>query len=117
MGQLVKRLRSIWIPQIIASLMLLWALNPDNPYQYYTLLRWVCCGVFAYLAFRLGEFQERGWAWTYGVAALVYNPLFPVHLTRGIWSIVNVATVVIIAASIIGYRRWCHSESDGGGEK
>jgi len=25
----------MWTPQLIASVMLLWALNPDNPYGYY----------------------------------------------------------------------------------
>lgn len=42
-------MRRIWVPQLVAALMLLWGLNPENPYGYYILLRWVCCGIFAYL--------------------------------------------------------------------
>ena len=48
--------KRIWIPQVIAILMLMWAFCfPDNPYVYYSILRWVCCAVFTYLAFRLGD--------------------------------------------------------------
>lgn len=43
-------MRRAWIQQLIAGLMLLWALNPENSYGYYFLLRWVCSGIFAYLA-------------------------------------------------------------------
>lgn len=89
----------IWIPQLIAGLMLLWALNPSNPYGYYILLRWICCGIFAYLAFKAHEQNETGFAWILGITAAVYNPILPVHLTREIWSVVNVVTIGIAAAS------------------
>lgn len=53
-------MKRIWLPQLVAGLMLLWALNPENPYGYYTLLRWVCCGIFAYLGFKGYEHDHRG---------------------------------------------------------
>jgi len=57
LGRKVRRYRKeimkrIWVPQIIASVLLVWALNPENPYGYYILLRWVCCVAFAYLAYQ-----------------------------------------------------------------
>jgi hypothetical protein len=93
-------MKRIWIPQAIAIAMLLWALNPDNPYAYYVLLRWVCCGVFGVLAFRAIALQMQGWSWTLGITALLYNPIFSVHLTREIWSAVNIATIGIAIVSI-----------------
>ena len=90
----------IWVPQLITSLMLLWALNPDNPYGYYILLRWVCCGVFAYLAFKASGQDQQGWAWVLGITAAVYNPVIRVHLNREIWSVVNLITIGIAVASI-----------------
>jgi len=60
-------MKRIWIPQIIATLMLIWALNPDNSYGYYILLRWVCCGIFAYLAFQALEIEKQGWVWVLGI--------------------------------------------------
>jgi hypothetical protein len=80
--------------------MLLWALNPENPYGYYILLRWVCCGIFAYLAIQALEREKQGWVWVLGITAVVYNPIIRVHLTREIWSVVNVATIVAAVASV-----------------
>lgn len=94
-------MKRIWIPQIVACVMLLWALNPHNPYGYYILLRWVCCGVFAYSAVQasvLGS-EKQGWVWVFGITALIYNPIFRVHLNRELWQILNVVTVVILVAS------------------
>jgi len=95
---MVKR---IWIPQAIATVMLLWALNPQNPYGYYILLRWVCCAVFTYLAIKAREQNKEGWIWVLGIIAVIYNPVIRVHLTREIWSVINVATVVIAVTSVL----------------
>lgn len=80
--------------------MLLWAMNPENPYGYYVLLRWVCFGVFGFLAVHAISRKLRGWGWILGIMALVYNPIFPVHLTREIWSVVNIVTIGIAVVSI-----------------
>ena len=86
--------------------MLLWALNPHNPYGYDILLRWVCGGVFAYSFFQvlaLGD-EKQGWAWVFGITALIYNPIFRVHLNRELWQILNIAAVVILVASIFMFK-------------
>jgi hypothetical protein len=80
--------------------MLLWALNPSNPYGYYILLRWVCCAVFGYLALQASAYKKQDWVWVLGVTAAVYNPIIPVHLTREIWSVVNIVTIGIAVVSI-----------------
>lgn len=90
----------LWIPQAAVSCMLLWALNPGNPYGYYILLRWVCCGVFGYLALQAHSYKQQDWVWVLGVTAAVYNPIVPVHLTREIWSVVNIVTIGIAVVSI-----------------
>jgi hypothetical protein len=97
-------MRRIWIPQLVASGMLLWALTPANPYEYYILLRWVCCAVFAFLAIRAHACKQQGWAWILGVTAGVYNPIVPVHLTREIWSVINVVTLGIASTSIFAVK-------------
>jgi len=104
-------MRRIWVPQLVAAVMLLWALNPENPYGYYILLRWVCCGIFAYLAFRSLDHRQQGWVWVLGITAALYNPIFRVHLTREIWSAVNVVTIVIAVASVFALRLG-HEKSD-----
>jgi len=93
-------MKRVLAPQIIACLMLLWALNPVNPYGYYIVLRIVCCAVFAYLALHAAERNQQGWVWVLGTTAFIYNPIFRVHLTRDIWSVVNIAAIVIALWSI-----------------
>lgn len=93
------------IPQIIAIIMLLWALNPENPYGYYVLLRIVVCAICAFLAFRALEIGKDKWVWILGVTEVIYNPIVRVHLTREIWSVVNVATIVVLGLTVGALRK------------
>ena len=77
-------MRKIWVPQLVVIGMLVWALNPTNPYGYYILLRWVCFGVFGYLALQAFDQRRQGWVWILGITAGLYNPIVPVHMTREI---------------------------------
>jgi hypothetical protein len=97
-------MKRIWIPQAIAGVMLLWALNPQHPYGYYVVLRLVCCAAFAYLALKAHAQGKEGWVWVLGVTAVTYNPIIRIHLTREIWSVVNVATLLIAVSSIFVVR-------------
>jgi len=108
-------MKRIWIPQAIAGVMLLWALNPENPYGYYILLRWVCCAAFTYLALKAYAQGKEGWVWVLGVMAVIYNPIIRIHLTREIWSVLNVVTVIAMVASI-GVLRSSLSLRRGSGE-
>lgn len=95
----------VWIPQAIAIAMLLWALYPKNPYGYYMLLRWACCGVFSYLAYQAFLNRSYGWVWVLGITAAVYNPIVRVHLNRELWTVINLITVGIAAASVFFLQR------------
>lgn len=93
-------MKPTWIPQASASLMLLIALNPGNPYSYYTVMRFVCCGCFIFLAILASEQKLARWPQVFGVLAVIYNPLIRIHLDRSFWSVVNVVTIGIALASI-----------------
>ena len=97
--------KRMWIPQLIAVVMLLIALNPSNPYGYYTFLRFVCCAVFAYLAFLAFEQKKHLFAWLLVVTAIVYNPIIRVQLTRDIWTVVNMVTIIIAIVAAIFLKR------------
>ena len=92
---------TIWIPQAAASIILLVALNPENPYGYYVLLRLVVCSIFAYLAFQAFEKEKTEWVWVLGITAAVYNPFVKMHFGREIWSLVNLVTIGVAIASIL----------------
>jgi Family of unknown function (DUF6804) len=79
----------LYVAWLVAAGMLVYAAIENHPYSYYTLLRWICCPVFAYSAFAAHEQNRLPWAWIFGVLALLYNPLFRVHLDRSTWTGVN----------------------------
>jgi len=92
------------IARLIASGMLLLALS-SHPYSYYILLRWVVCGTAAYGAFKSVELEKSGWAWVLGIIALLFNPIFPVHLSRDIWAPIDIVAALIFVVSIFTIRR------------
>ncbi len=94
----------IWIPQAVAIMMLLLALNPANPYGYYTLLRIVICGIFTYLAIRAFKQHTEIWGWILAVTAALYNPIIRVHLTREVWSVINVLTILLAVGSVVALK-------------
>ena len=97
-------MKKIWIPQAIVIPILLWALNPTNPYGYYILLRWICCAAFVYLAIQAQNMEKQGWVWILGVTAAIYNPILRVHSTREMWSLVDLVTIGLALASILALK-------------
>src|SRR5690606_22090953 len=94
------RIQSFPFAQVIGMGFLAWALVPSNPYGYYILLRIIVCAICLYLAVDAYGKQRIGWVWVLGVTAAVYNPILRVHLTRPIWSALNIATIVLLAVTI-----------------
>lgn len=103
-----SRAKAFPFAQVIGMALLAWALVPSNPYDYYTLLRIVVCAICLYLAVDAYLKQRIGWVWMLGVAAVVYNPIIRVYLTRPIWSALNVATIVLLGATIWTLRQPKH---------
>src|SRR5262245_34224193 len=102
----IASLVGLYVAWLVAAGMLVYAAIEKHPYSYYTLLRWVCCPIFAYSAFKAYESKRIPWAWIFGTLALLYNPLFRVHLDRSTWTGVNWVTVgaIIIAAALFWWR-------------
>jgi hypothetical protein len=87
------------LAKLIAAVMLFAALG-RHPYDFYTLLRWIACGVCAYTAFQAVESKRIGWLWIFVIAAIVLNPIAPLHLKRETWAIVDAAAAVLLLLSI-----------------
>jgi hypothetical protein len=90
------------IPTLIATLMLFGALG-RWPYGYYQLLRFVVCGVSAYLAYMTYNWQKIWAVWLFGFIALLFNPLIVIHLSRELWQPIDFicAVLFIIAAFVL----------------
>lgn len=48
--------------------------------------------------------NKQGWTWALAITALIYNPIIRVHLTREIWSIINLATIALVIASAVALK-------------
>jgi hypothetical protein len=96
-----------WLLWVVAAALLLIATS-RLPYGFYTLLRLAICAFGAVLAY--AEFQRpaRGpqWAIAFGLVALLFNPLIPVYLTRGIWFPIDVAVAALIVFHLVAVRLW-----------
>lgn len=79
--------------------MLIWALA-DHEYGYFTLLHFVVCIVTAYLAVQAYSQQKEEWIWTLGGIAVLFNPIIPVHLSRGLWRIIDTIVAIVLIASL-----------------
>lgn len=87
------------IVALIVTIALVLALAPW-PYAYYQLLRVVVCGagIFCGITLWNSNDQNRTLAIALVFTALLFNPFIPVHLTRAVWSIINV-----MSAALFGY--------------
>lgn len=101
---------SLWVAPAV---LLVAALLPW-PYGYYGLLRLVVFAVGTWIAYEQWRFDDAvsGWVVAFGGVALLYNPIMPVHLTREIWSVLNVATAVLFLAHLGALRKVIAGQSN-----
>jgi len=99
-GKSVLEKRPHLIPAIIAAIMLLLALAPW-PYGYYQLLRFVVCGVSAYVALMAYSWQKIWATWLFGFIAVLFNPLILIHLSRELWQAIDLICGIIFLISVL----------------
>jgi len=99
-----KTQRPHLIPSIIAALMLLVALAPW-PYGYYQLLRFVTCGVAAYIAYTTYNWQKMWAVWLFGFIAVLFNPLIPIQLSRELWRPIDIICALLFGASAVFLKK------------
>src|SRR5260370_13003758 len=67
----------LYIAWLIAAVTLVFAAAEKQPDSFYTLLRWVCCAVFAYSAVTSFQMKRMLWLWIFGALAVLFYPIFP----------------------------------------
>ena len=87
---------------IVPAAMLFAALG-HWPYSYYTLLRVVVTAAAVLLtAFAYQRTKSFSvWVGLFLVVAAVFNPIVPLHLTRGAWSILNIAAAALFVGHFV----------------
>src|SRR6059058_4464721 len=59
----MKRSVGLYIALLVVAGLLVFAAVERHPFSFYTLLRWICCPVFAYSAFAAHEKNRVVWVW------------------------------------------------------
>ena len=69
------------------------------PYGYYQVLRIVVTIASGIICYTSLNSNERGWAITFGLVCLLFNPFTPIHLNKGLWVLSNIiiATIFFVA--------------------
>ena len=79
--------------KIVAGLLLI-ALLP-LPYFYYQLLRIVVTVVAAIYAYKFYEDNQMAKVITFGIIALIWNPIFPIYMDKSAWMILDIVGAVV----------------------
>ncbi len=92
----------LYIAWLIAAVTLVFAAAEKQPDSFYTLLRWVCCAVFAYSAVTSFQMKRMLWLWIFGALAVLFNPIFPALQDRSLLIVADWFSIgaVVIAASV-----------------
>src|SRR5206468_9295316 len=92
----------LYVAWLIAAVMLVFAAAEKQPDSFYTLLRWVCCAVFAYSGVTSFQMKRMLWLCIFGVLAVLFNPIFPLGLNRSSWIVADLLSIgaMLIAAFI-----------------
>jgi hypothetical protein len=76
------------------------------PYGYYTFTRVVICGSAALIAFTGWEDSatSRIWSVLFALLAVLFNPIFPIYLSRGTWFYLDIGAAIAFAAHLLFVR-------------
>ena len=111
MARASLRCRPHLIPSLAATVLLIAAVA-ERPYGYYVLLRWATCAAAIFVAYKAYVWKGIWAVWLFGFVAVLFNPLFRIHLTRDIWRPVDVVTAAaFVAAAFVLRQPHGHGES------
>jgi hypothetical protein len=95
----------LYIAWLIAAVMLVFAAAEKQPDSFYTLLRWVCCVVFAYSAVTSFQMKRVLWLGIFGALAALFNPIFPLGLDRSSWIVADWFSIGAMVISAFVFRK------------
>lgn len=92
---------------IICGVMLLVAILPVWPYGYFQILRIVVTVTAIMAGYVSHKKKLTEWVWIMGVVAILFNPISPIFLDKGIWSILDLIASIIflVLSSKLKYKK------------
>ena len=89
------------IASVIVILMLLLAIPGGVwPYGYYVLLRWLVTAIAIFILWIAYKSKKQRWLWLMGGIAILFNPIVPIYLDKGIWAVIDFIVAVVFLVSI-----------------
>jgi hypothetical protein len=93
--------RPHFVPCVIAALSAFIAVA-DLPYGYYTLTRLVVCATAVFVLVVAARSGQMWAVWACSILALLFNPILPVHLTKGLWQPLDfIAGAMLVTAAFV----------------
>ena len=90
------------VPSVIATILLFAAIG-KWPYDYYKIMRWVVCAAAVLIAFSGFRWRQFWATWLFGILAVMFNPLVPVHFSKATWQWIDsvAAVLFLISAAMV----------------
>lgn len=81
------------IPALVVATLLFLAIG-DWPYGYYQFLRIATFALSAAIVHREWQRDRKGWLLFAGVGAFLFNPIFPLRMDKGDWSLADLVFAI-----------------------
>ncbi len=79
---------------LIAGIMLLLAVPSIWPYGFYQFLRWIVSVSAVFNAYQTYKINLKGWSVVMIVVAILFNPIAPIYLDKGVWVLIDVVVAI-----------------------
>lgn len=87
------------IPAFASAALLLGALADHGSYDYYMVMRWVVTVSAAWIAYVAYQSQREPLMWLFIAAAILFNPIAMVTMSKDQWAPVDVVAALMFAAA------------------
>jgi len=85
----------LYIPVVLLFIAIL-----NLPYGYYEILRIVITVFAAFFAFKLSTIKQNGLMLIMMVIIVLFNPISPMHLDKGLWMLLDVVSAIVFLISL-----------------
>lgn len=87
------KVKSVCIIASVALFLAIFAL----PYGYYTLLRFFIFILGGFVSYKFFISKLSFWGWSFAVVSYLFNPIFPVYLSKSTWIFIDLISAVLFA--------------------
>lgn len=96
-------LDSFIIARILVAILLVVS-RLSLPYGYYTFLRIAVTAVSIWSVFIALQSKKFFWFFVFIAITILFNPIFPVYLTKHIWGFFDISAAILFVISIFTFR-------------